>query len=83
MKARDVIKEVGATYGPQALKMIGATFDEAWAEISHHFDADGTETEAVRLALANAILEAANEGNRDPAALKNAALQTMALASRD
>ena len=30
----------GCTYGPEALKMIGKAFDDAWAEIAEHFVCD-------------------------------------------
>jgi hypothetical protein len=35
LKARQLID--GASFGPEALKAIGAAFDAAWAEISGNF----------------------------------------------
>jgi hypothetical protein len=68
-------------FGPEALKVIGQAFDEAWASIAGNFDESPTTVEAARLKLANAILAEAN-AHRDVETLKNAALQAMALAYR-
>ena len=38
MKARQLID--GASFGPDALKAIGAAFDAAWAEIANDFRTD-------------------------------------------
>ena len=42
MKARQLID--GATYGPDALKVIGQAFDEAWRDIAGNFGDDPSET---------------------------------------
>ena len=73
MKARQLID--GASFGPDALKAIGAAFDAAWAEIANDFLTDPLEI----LRLANAVLSVAFEDSRDVQVLKQAALQRMAL----
>ena len=80
MKARNLI--AGAAYGPETLKLISTAFDEAWAQIQHHFYDDPVATEAGRLQLANAILAIAKEESRDAEELKNLALQTMAMTAK-
>jgi hypothetical protein len=42
IKARRIIG--GASFGPEALKIVGQTFDEAWADIAGNF-AEGAQTE--------------------------------------
>jgi hypothetical protein len=76
-KARQLID--GASFGPDALKAIGAAFDAAWAEICNNFGGDPIDMEKARLRLANALLSIANEESRDVEVLKRAALQRMAL----
>jgi hypothetical protein len=41
----------GASFGPEALKVIGQAFDEAWADIAGSF-AEGAQTENARGNLA-------------------------------
>jgi hypothetical protein len=79
VKARQLI--ASASYGPEALKVLGQAFDNAWAEIAHHFQ-DPPEIEAARLRLANVILDLARQGTRDPEGLKNLALQMLSLTYR-
>jgi hypothetical protein len=79
VKAHQLI--AGASYGPETLKVIGQTFDGAWAEIAHQFHSP-LEIEAARLRLANAILAVAEQDSRDPEELKNLALQAMTLTYR-
>jgi hypothetical protein len=55
-------------------------FDDAWAEIAHHFDG---HAEDARARLAHAVLIVTREDSDDPEQLKNDALQVMALAYRD
>ena len=57
MKARALID--GASFGPDALKAIGAAFDDAWAQIAVHFGSDPEDIERVRDRLANAVLAVA------------------------
>jgi len=77
VKARSLID--GAAYGPEALKVIGQAFDEAWQEIAGNFGGDAQQVEAARLRLAEAVLSIANEDSREVEVLKRAALQRMAL----
>jgi hypothetical protein len=77
MKARKLID--GAQLGPDALKVIGQAFDEAWAEIAANVGNDPRDIEVARLRLANTVLSLANEDSRNVGALKRTALQRMAL----
>jgi hypothetical protein len=56
-------------------------FDEAWGNIAHHYSSDN-DIERARLALAEAMLAVAWRHGHDVDALKNAALQQMALSYR-
>jgi hypothetical protein len=76
MQARKLLD--GAAYGPAALKVICQAFDNAWAEIGHHFD-DPLTAECARLKLANAILVVAREDSRDVEDLKKKGLHALAL----
>jgi hypothetical protein len=69
----------GAAFGPEALKIIWAAFDSAWAEIEPNLGNDERYAEAARYKLATALLSAASEESGDPIALKRAALQRTAL----
>lgn len=80
MKARKVIE--GASYGPEALKVIGEAFDAAWSEIAHHFEGEPGQIEVARERLAHAVLAVADCSSRDMIALKRTALEVMTLASR-
>lgn len=77
MKAREII--FGASYGPQVLHVIGKAFDDAWAQIQHHFDGNMLQAEQARQKLAHAVLAVAQENSSDPDDLKNKALQVMAM----
>jgi hypothetical protein len=81
MRARQLID--GASFGPDALSVIGKAFDAAWVEIADNFGNDPVEIEAARLKLANAMLSIASEDSRDAEVLKKAALLRMALDWRD
>jgi hypothetical protein len=75
MSARQLIDS--ASFGPEALKVIGQAFDAAWTEIAGKIGADPVAIEAARLRLANAVLSIASEHSRDVEALKRGALQAM------
>ena len=77
MKARRLID--GASFGPDALKALGQAFDEAWAEIAGNFGNEPAVIESARLTLAEALLSVADDDSRDVEALKQAALQRMAV----
>ena len=81
MKALHLIDR--ASFGPEALKAITQAFDEAWREIAGNFGNDQRDIELARLRLANVLLSVACEDSRDIEALKNGALQAMALGYRD
>ena len=67
----------GRQPGPRTVML---AFDDAWAEISHHFAGEDTATEHARMRLAHAVLIVAREDSNDADRLKNDALQVMALA---
>ena len=69
----------GASFGPEALKAIGAAFDATWAEIAGNFGDVAADIEKARLRLAKAMLSVATEESRNVDALKRGALQRMAL----
>jgi hypothetical protein len=77
MKANTIIG--GMALGPEALKVVGQAFDQAWLEIAGNFGSDPGEIEAARLKLARAFLSVSREDSRDVETLKRAALQRLAL----
>jgi hypothetical protein len=77
MRARSLID--GASLAPEALKAIGQAFEEAWVEIAGNFGNEPAVIDSARLKLAQALLSVANDDSRDVEALKQAALQRMAL----
>jgi hypothetical protein len=77
VKARQLID--GAVFGPDALKVICQAYDDAWRTIEGNFGDDPRDVEMARLKPANAVLSVASENGRDMEALKNGALQAMAL----
>jgi hypothetical protein len=78
MKAIALIEGASGQFGPEALKVIGQAFDEAWAQIACNFGGDPAIVESVRLSLASIILALATDDSRDDQALKNAAVQAIA-----
>ena len=80
MRAANIL--AGCTYGPEALKIIGKAFDDAWANIAQHFAGDASLAEAARERLAHAVLVAATEDSRESEPIKLLALQIMALSYR-
>jgi hypothetical protein len=82
MKANELIRSRSASFGPEALKVIGQAFDEAWAQISPNFGHDTHDIERARLRLAYAMLSVAGEDSRDVQLVKKAALEAMALGYR-
>lgn len=77
MGSRQLIE--GAAYGPEALKVIGQAFDEAWLDIAGNFGDDPPNVENARNRLARTILSIADDDSRDVSALRRAALERMAL----
>jgi hypothetical protein len=68
----------GASYSPDTVQGMLEAFDAAWASVHFHFYESPNGYEAARLRLANAILRAAADGNRDVEQLKTAGLASMA-----
>jgi hypothetical protein len=69
----------GASFGPETVKVLGQAFDLAWLTIAKNFGNDPRDIERGRIRLAEALLSVASEDSRDVEALKNGALQAMAL----
>jgi hypothetical protein len=80
MKARQLIG--GASFGPDALKVIWRAFDDAWAEIAPNITGRAQGIEAARLKLANIVLSLARDNSHDPLALKNDAVRSYRLQHR-
>jgi hypothetical protein len=75
MEARRLLDS--AVLGPDARKVVGEAFDQAWSEIEGNIGCDQAR-EAARLKLATAVLSVASEDSRDVQVLKKAALEVMA-----
>ena len=69
----------GVSFGPEVLAAICQAFDDAWSKLAPMTGDDPHEIEAARLELANALLVVADEDSRVPSALRDAALQALAL----
>jgi hypothetical protein len=80
MRARQLIS--GASFGPEALKVIWQAFDEAWKQIAGNFGNDPDDIERARFRLASALLSVVQEDSRNVEVLTRAALETMALGYR-
>lgn len=66
-----------ASYDPETLGMLTRVFQEAWVELRSRGTPNGKENEAREL-LAARIVQAFNDGERDPTRLKTAALNGVA-----
>lgn len=73
MRARRIID--GASFGPEVLKVVRQTFDEAWVELSSSFSPD--EQEAAREVLAMAMMSATRDDSSDVATLRAAGIRAM------
>jgi hypothetical protein len=73
-RARNMM--LGASFEPDALKVITQAFDEAWGSIADNYKS-AEQVEAARIRLANAMLSVASDGSRDVEILKHAALRVM------
>jgi len=73
----------GASFGPEALKVVAQAFEQTWAQIEATYGNDPRDIERGRLRLANALLSVASEDSRNVAVLSRAALEAMALRYRD
>lgn len=76
MKA--ILRLRAASYDPETIQAMVRAFDAVWAAVHFHFYESPDTYEAARLRLANAILRAAADGNRDVAQLKTAGLASIA-----
>ena len=77
MEAKRLLERLeGTSFDPEALKIVGRAFDEAWSDIAGNFG-DAAQIEAVRSKLARAILSAASDSSRDVAALKRIGLEAI------
>jgi hypothetical protein len=72
----------GASFGPEALKVIGEAFDIAWKSVAANFGDEPRYVEMARSKLAEVLLAVADERVRDADALAIAALQVMAKSYR-
>jgi hypothetical protein len=76
--ARQLTSMFPATsYDPETLDMLIRVFDEAWATTQAKLANRQFDANAVRSALAKAIIAAADKGERDPARLKLIALRAV------
>ena len=72
----------GASYGPEALRIVYQAFDEGWNSIAGNFGNDPAAIEAARLKLANIILSFPHDKIRDAEQIKTSSLLIMALQYR-
>jgi hypothetical protein len=80
MNARELISN--ASYGPETLKIVFQSFDDAWGSIAADFGDNPLAIQAARVKLANIILSVPHHQQSDAVLIKNSALQLMALDSR-
>jgi hypothetical protein len=80
MKARELIS--GTSYGPDTLRIVFRSFDEAWDSIEADFGHNPLAIQAARVKLANIILSIPHHPRSDAEQIKNSALQLMALDHR-
>jgi hypothetical protein len=78
----DPLRKYGACYGPGVLKVMGEAFDSAWLVIAGNFGNDDHDIQRARRKLAETLLSVVRANERDAEALKNRALQAMALQYR-
>ena len=76
---KDALRKYGGSYGPDLLRVMGEAFDGAWLVIAGNFGSDDHDIQRARGKLADALLSVVREHERDSEALKNRALQVMAL----
>ena len=80
MKARRLIES--SSLPPETLRTVFKAFDDAWSEISDHFQGDERVAEQARMRLARAVLSVVLENSEGVERVKDEALQMMALAYR-
>jgi hypothetical protein len=80
MRAKKLIE--GASYGPEALKIVCQAFEEAWTSIAGNFGDEPAAIDAARMKLAKIILAFPHNEIRDVKQIKQSSLQIMALQYR-
>ena len=65
----------GASFGPDALRVLFQAYDEAWATLVPRYGNDQPAIDAGRLRLANIMLALMREDTRDVAWLRDEALR--------
>ncbi len=81
MKARKLIE--GSVRSPEALKIQGKAFDDAWAGFADRYDGDAQAVEHARVQLAHAVLAVGDEDCIDPEEVKKAALEMLSIRQQD
>ena len=76
MKARELISS--ASYGPETLKIVFQSFDQAWESIAHNFVDNALAMQAARIKLANIILSMPHDHQSDAQQITDSALKMMA-----
>jgi hypothetical protein len=69
------IQGYGDTYDPDTMKLLGRTFDAAWAEVSREEASAQAEDRRTRLALV--VLALAREGSRNEREIRKLAVDYM------
>ena len=80
MRARQLIGSAG--FPPDALKVIGDAFEDAWAELASHVSSDPTVVDAARLSLAEIVVGIARAGPIDYDRIKTAAVDVFCTVHR-
>jgi hypothetical protein len=71
-----------AAFSPDAVKIMGQVFDEAWDAIEPDYrEQRAVEIELARLALAKAVVLFASLGNTDPEVLRSKAMRILRMPS--
>ena len=73
----------GASFGPDALKVLFRAYDEAWAILAPRYGNDQPAIDAGRLRLADIMLALMREDTRDVAWLRDEALRHYQTATGD
>ena len=73
----------GASFGPDALKVLFRAYDEAWAILVPRYGNDQSAIDAGRLRLADIMLALMREDTRDVAWLRDEALRHYQTAAGD
>jgi hypothetical protein len=68
---------IGLVLGPEHLRLLWAAFDDCWDVLKVHYTGNEQTTEVGRLRLANALLNAFQDGVVDRAGLKDAGMHRM------